>query len=553
MSHQIRIILTIVVLTCLSFAGVHAAFAQTTDAEQTVETPVEQTQIVDEGVADDSPAAYTSDGVDLSKIDWDDPAIAAAIEAHVKEQADTEETKKAIGTAVLDQVEKQKASDSANLPAEEGSSFFNPENLKAMALGWWETLKGWLTSTSFLAMVAAIVICYVLAPIIAKQLRQRLFFFREKPADGVKLKIVRDYVYRARSFLRATVFVALLALAAFVLKSAGEPLGQDWLVKIVQGIAIVFLLYKAIREFIPNALFRKLATWIAIPLALITVMGGLPGLITWLETTPVIPMGETPITAMTLIRLGIFGALFFWLGNIGNVRGQDAIRSQEGLDIATREIVAKLFQMLLFVIIVILVMSFAGIPLSGLVMIMSAIGLGIGLGLQPIAANFVSGIIILFDRSVRQGDFVVLPDGQEGYVEAINMRSTTVETTDGKDIMVPNTTFIENTYENWTHKDPAQRYEVYFKVPYDTDIEVLEDMLIPAIAAYDKVLMEPEEPDLELREFGEYGIHFAIEFWVSGIDDGENKFTSDLNYIVWRTLRDNGIKMPIPRREVKNL
>ena len=431
-------------------------------------------------------------------------------------------------------------------------SFLDPENLKAIALEWWEKVLGWLKSPSFLAMVGAIVLCYFLAPLIARLLRRRLFFFRDPPPEGAKLKIVRDYVYRARNFLRAAVFVALLGLAA-VLLQAIPTFGENWLVKIAQAFAIAFLLYKAIKEFIPNDLFRKLATWILIPLALITVMGKLPALVAGLDATPIIPMGETSITAMTLIKLAVFGALFFWLGNMGNTRGQTAIRSQEGMDIATREIVAKLFQMLLFVAVVVLVMSFAGIPLSGLVLIMSAVGLGIGFGLQSIAANFVSGLIILFDRSVRKGDFIVLPDGQEGYVEAINMRSTTVETTDGKDIMVPNTTFIENSYENWTHTDPAQRYEVYFKVPYGTDIDTLEDILIPVIEGYPKVLMEPEEPDLELREFGEYGIHFAIEFWVSGIDDGENKFTSDLNYIVWRTLRDAGIRMPIPIREVKNL
>lgn len=431
-------------------------------------------------------------------------------------------------------------------------SLLDPENLRAKAEEILEKLISWLKSSSFLAMVAAIILAYFLAPIIAAQLRRRLFFFREEPAEDAKLRAARQYVFRVRNFLRSIVFVALLTLFAAVLKAV-PAFGEDWLVKIAQSIAIVFLLYKAIKEFVPNDLIRKLATWITIPLALITVMGGLPGLISWLENTPVIPMGENPITAMTLIRLALFGSLFFWLGNMGNSRGQTAIRSQEGMDIATREIVAKLFQMILFAVVVILVMSFAGIPLSGLVMIMSAIGLGIGLGLQPIAANFVSGMIILFDRSVRQGDFVVLPDGQEGYVEAINMRSTTVETTDGKDIMVPNTTFIENTYENWTHTDPAQRYEVYFKVPYGTDIDTLEDILIPAISAYEKVLMEPEEPDLELREFGEYGIHFAIEFWVSGIDDGENKFTSDLNYIVWRTLRDNGIKMPLPQHEIRTV
>jgi len=227
-----------------------------------------------------------------------------------------------------------------------------------------------------------------------------------------------------------------------------------------------------------------------------------------------------PIAAMTVILLVIFGALFFKVGNIVNTRGQDAIRSQETLDVSTREVVAKIFQIILFTVIFILVLGAAKVPLSGLVVIFSALSLGIGLGLQPIAANFVSGLIILFDRSVQVGDYVVLPEGQEGFVEAINMRSTTVETTDGKDIMVPNTVWTESAYENWTHKDPRQRYEVYFTVSYDTDLDALEGILIPAICEHPSVLQEPEEPDLELREFGENGVKFAIEFWCSGIDDG---------------------------------
>jgi len=133
------------------------------------------------------------------------------------------------------------------------------------------------------------------------------------------------------------------------------------------------------------------------------------------------------------------------------------------------------------------------------------------------------------------------------------MRSTTVETTDGKDIMVPNTTFIESSYENWTHKDPRQRYEVYFSVAYDTDIDTLEDIIIPVFEKHPSVLDAPEEPDLELRAFGKSGIEFAVEFWCSGIDDGPNKFTSDLNFAIWRVLKDNNIRIPLPQNEVRIL
>ena len=261
-------------------------------------------------------------------------------------------------------------------------------------------------------------------------------------------------------------------------------------------------------------------------------------------------MGDTPISLMTVILLLIFGSIFFKLGNIANSKGQRAIRSQDGLDVATQEVVGKIFQIILFTIVFILVMGAAKIPLSGLVVIFSALSLGVGLGLQPIAANFVSGMIILFDRSVRAGDYVVLPDGQEGFVEAINLRNTIVETTDGKDIMVPNTKFTEDAYENWTHKDPRQRYEVHFRVGYDTDLDSLEDILMPVFENHPLVLDEPEMPDLEFREFGEYGAHMAVEFWCSGIDDGPNKFTSDLNFAVWRALRDNKITIPYPKLEL---
>jgi len=427
----------------------------------------------------------------------------------------------------------------------------NTAEFQALLNDWGQQILAWAQSPSFLAQVGAVVAAIILAPLIARIIRKRVFLFSAAPAEDVKYLPVRRIIFTAGGFLRALLVVILLAVFAAILKSIGS-LGQDWLVKLAQSLATVFLIYRAIKTFISDPLMRKILVWTLIPLGLIVSLGYLDELTGFLEGAVVFKMGDAPISLMSLIKLGLFGSLFFWLGGISNKRGQAAIRSQESLDVGVREIVAKIFQILLFIILTVLVMGAADIPLSGLVMIFSAVALGIGFGLQPIAANFVSGLIILFDRSVRVGDFVVLPDGQEGFVEAINMRNTVVETTDGKDIMVPNTKFTEEAYENWTHKDPRQRYEVYFTVGYQTDVDQLEDILIPEILKHPSVLREPEMPDLELRNFGENGIEFAIEFWCEGIDDGPNKFTSDLNFIVWRTLRDNKIEMPLPQRIVHN-
>jgi len=426
----------------------------------------------------------------------------------------------------------------------------NLEDAKALGKKILDQMISWLTTPAFLAQVGAIfIIWWFLAPLMAKQLRARVPLLRDPPKEGDKLLVIRKYIYEARELLRPALIIALLALSAIILKAA---LGQDWLVILAQGLAVVFLLYSAIKQFLPNDLVQKLALWICIPLALLMVFGYFDDLLKALDSLA-LGGGKDPFSVLTLIKLALFGSAFFWLGNFSNKKGQTAIRSQEALDTGIREIIAKFLQIAIFGAAAIMAMSAAGIGLGGLVVIFSALSLGIGLGLQPVAANFVSGLIILFDRSVRVGDFVSLDDGREGFVEAVNMRSTTVETTDGKDIMVPNTTFIENSYENWTHKDPRQRYEVYFTVAYDTDIDKLEDIVIPVFTKHPSVLDDPEKPDLELREFGASGINFAVEFWCSGIDDGPNKFTSDLNFAIWRALRDNNIRMPLPQTEVRLL
>lgn len=423
--------------------------------------------------------------------------------------------------------------------------------LQAKLEAWGMQILGWLQSPPFLAQVGGVVAVYFIAKILTRMVKKRVAFLREKPTDGKMLRL-RGIAHSLKNLVFPAVLVGLLAVLSTVLTSI-EMLGQDWLVRIAQGLAVVFLLYKIIKQFISHPLVQKLVIWLAIPLAVLKVFGWYDNFQSFMMEDAKLQLGNISIPAWTIANLMVFGGILFWIGGISNSKGKAAIRSQESLDVATKEVFSKIFEMVVFLALFVVLMGIAGIPMTSLLLLGGPLMLGVGLGLQPIAANFVSGMILLLDRSLKIGDYVVLPDGREGYVDTLNMRSATIETTDGKDIMVPNVSFIEEAYENWTHKDPRQRYEVYFSVGYETDIDSLEKILIPAVSKHPKVLQEPEEPDLELREFGDSGIKFAIEFWADGIDDGENKFTSDLNFIVWRTLKKNGISMPLPQREVRML
>lgn len=413
------------------------------------------------------------------------------------------------------------------------------------AQGWIDQLWLWLQSPAFLAQLAVIAVAIFLAPVLAAIIRRMIPWLRTEPAEDVSLYKFRFLLFRAGKFLRAILLVGLLAFGAMLLRGM-EPFGEDWLVKTAQSLAVVFLVYRAIKVFVEDPLYQKVAIWTLVPLALLTVLGYFDDLTATLDA---ISLGEdSPITVLAVIRLAIFGALFFWLGSLGNQRGQTAIRAQESLDIGAREILAKLFQIAVFAAVVFLAFGAAGIPLSGLAVAVGAVGLGIGLGLQPIAANFVSGLIILLDRSVKVGDFVMLEGDVFGRIKSINMRSTTVATADGKDIIVPNTHFTESSYENWTHDSPLQRYEVDFGVSYDTDLDALVPLVRDAVLAHPDVLGEPDEPSVEFRSFGDSSINMCVEFWCQGIDDGPNKFTSDVGFIIWRTLKANNIEIPFPQR-----
>jgi potassium-dependent mechanosensitive channel len=158
---------------------------------------------------------------------------------------------------------------------------------------------------------------------------------------------------------------------------------------------------------------------------------------------------------------------------------------------------------------------------------------------------------LLIEGQTTVGDYVELDGGESGTIVKMTARACVLETFDGKWIVVPNDHFITTRVVNYSDQGSANRYDACFSVSYDTDINHVPAIIEAAVAALPFVLAKPDAPDCELRGFGDSGIDFAVEYWVSGIDDGKNKYQSKVLFAIWNALKDAGIEIPYPHRVVE--
>lgn len=419
---------------------------------------------------------------------------------------------------------------------------------------WSATAQRWLTSPQFYVQLGAIAAAIALGWVISLFLKSKIVP-KADPERGPSLfPAIQGFLLQCRPLIWPLMNIILLGVAA---KITFEWVEKSWLVRIAQSLSVVSFMYVFITRFISSPFIVALLKYVGIPIATLRVFGRLDEVVNYLDAIS-IHVGTILISLYDLGRSAFFGAILFWLGRISASTGKRVIRSQPQLDVGTREVMAKLFEVVLFIILFVLLLQVAGIELTTLAVFGGALALGLGFGFQNIAANFVAGIIILLDRSITLDDYIELEDGRAGRIRELNMRCATLETFDGKDIVVPNETFISTTFTNWTHSHKKQRYTVTFSVSYSTDIPRLIELVTDVVRSHPQVLSGPDMPPdeqaaVEIDSFGDSGINMLVEYWMEGIDDGANSVDADLRLMIWTALRANGIEMPFPQREVRIL
>ncbi|MDH5230105.1 MAG: mechanosensitive ion channel [Gammaproteobacteria bacterium] len=426
----------------------------------------------------------------------------------------------------------------------------NLQSVEQQTMAYAAKIMDWLSSPEFYSQAVIIVVAIIVAYFFSAFFKRHLPILQHPPSSN-SMRVIRTAIYQSRQLL----FPLFVVFCLFISIELSQVIvKQSWLVRIAESLAVIVMIYALITHFVENLMVESLLKWIAIPVAILQIFGWLDNVIDYLESMYV-EIGNIKITAYGFVRVVIFGLILFWLGRISNRVGQNLIRRQERLDLGTREVLTKLYQVGLFVVIFFLLLQVMGINITALAVFGGALGVGLGFGLQAIASNFISGIILLLDRSLSVGDYIELADGRKGSIRELNMRSTLLETFDGKDIMVPNEQFITTSFTNWTHKNQKQRYSIELQVSYQTDLHALFDHLRQVVAAHPRVLSGDqipleERPDAEIASFGESGVNILIEFWMEGIDDGKNRVGGDLLLMIWDALKQQQVEIPYPQRDV---
>lgn len=354
----------------------------------------------------------------------------------------------------------------------------------------------------------------------------------------------------------------LFPLAALVLALVGRAILGEWqktpLLQLAVPLLVALAIIRAVAymmrmTFAPSgtlAATERVIAWIVWIGFALHVTGLMPVLFGFLNDVG-FGSGKQRIT-LRLILEGTVSVLVtllvaLWLGRL--IEGR--LMRADGLEINLRVMFAKLAQALLVLAAVLIALPAVGLDLTVLSVFGGAVGVGLGFGLQKIASNYVSGFIILMDRSVSLGD-VVIVDKYSGRLVRMTARYVVVRSSDGTETLIPNETLVTSPVVNYSYTDRRVRVAVPLPVSYGSDLPLAMRIMQDAASRHPRALRDPA-PDVLIRQFAESGVELELGVWIEDPELGQGRLRSDLYAEIWRDFKTQGIEIPYPQREVRVL
>jgi len=414
-----------------------------------------------------------------------------------------------------------------------------------------------LSTRNVLIEIAALSVALLLGGVSALALRGRYqrqrikvsmalswdYFFSQSSVAVMPAFIVLVLVLLARSGLQATSLdVTLLGAAARLI-----------LAYIVVRVGVLlFAASLGNKSWIQSWETRAtMLIWLAIAAE---YLGWLDPMIATLDSVG-IAAGKSRITVWSVLKLLFILTLFMLVAAWISRWIERRVKKMSGVALSTRIGIAKFSNAFLIALSILMGLNAAGVDLTALTVLTGAIGLGLGFGLQAIAANFVSGFVLLMDRSIKPGDVISL-SGQAGtstenfgWVQELRGRYVVVRDRDGVEMLVPNQQLISNAVINWSYTDSRIRLKLPIRVSYHDDPELALQVLITACEGQSRVLRDPA-PVSRLMHFSDSGIELELRFWISDPQEGVNNVRSEVNRAIWRLFKQHGLTIPVAQREI---
>jgi small-conductance mechanosensitive channel len=288
-----------------------------------------------------------------------------------------------------------------------------------------------------------------------------------------------------------------------------------------------------------------------------SMVGWLDKVETTLNRINLIP-GKTQFSLWALLKGLVIVTAFVVVSSLIARAFERRVMKLDQLAVGTRIGISKFTYFLLVGLGIMLGINAAGVDVTTLNVLTGAIGLGLGFGLQSIASNFVSGFVLLMDKSIKPGDVISFTGHTGtstenfGWVQELRGRYVVVRDRDGVDTLVPNQNLITNSVINWSYSDQRVRIRLPVMVSYDDDPEIALKLLFEAVEHHPRILRDPP-PVTRLMAFEDYGMRIEVRFWIADPMNGVNNVRSDVNRAIWRIFREHGVKIPVAQRELRML
>jgi small-conductance mechanosensitive channel len=404
-----------------------------------------------------------------------------------------------------------------------------------------------------LLQLCAMLVAVLLGWVTGRLVRDSRFSRALVARTGVRARVYEAFVLTS-PILAGTVAIAAIAGVLHLFK------GPTAIIDMALKLAVLLFLIRLATYLLRLALGDRTKGWgntitlIVWSLCALDMLGWLDPIVSVLDGIG-IKAGSSRLTVWSALKV-LFTVGVFILIAITIARWiERRLMAAHAMAINMRIGIAKFAQAFLVGLSIMLGLNASGLDLTTLNVLTGAIGIGLGFGLQAIASNFVSGFVLLMDRSIKPGDVISFTGTMGtttegfGWVQELRGRYVVVRDRDGVETLVPNQHLITNPVINWSYTDPRVRLKLPVRVSYRDDPEVVMKLLTQAADGHARILRDPA-PVARLMNFGESGFELELRFWISDPQEGVNNVRSDVNRAIWRLFRDHGITIPVPQREV---